>query len=116
MTIHNILGGLNNSIAKPRRVWGKWRFERAYSNSRWQADFKLTETDEWTVSYLDDHSRLVPGSMVNHDPTAENTIQLLKTCISNYARPEQILTMKEHSSTQLDEAYPHSQNSVVETA
>jgi transposase InsO family protein len=93
-TIHKILveAGSNNPIAKPRRVWGKRRFERAYSNSLWQADFKLTETDEWMVSYLDDHSRFVPGSVIHHDPTAENAIQLLKACIAEYGGPEQILT------------------------
>ena len=93
-TIHAILvkAGLNNPVSKPRKVWGKRRFERTYSNSLWQADFKMTEMDEWMVSFLDDHSRFVPGSVVHHDPTAENVIQLLKSCISKYGRPEQILT------------------------
>ena len=52
----------------------------------------MTEMDEWMVSFLDDHSRFVPGSVVHHDPTAENAIHLLKSCISRYGRPEQILT------------------------
>jgi transposase InsO family protein len=93
-TIHEILveAGLNNPVSEPRKVWGKRRFERAYSNSLWQADFKMTEMDEWMVSFLDDHSRFVPGSVVHHDPTAENAIQLLKACIAKYGRPEQILT------------------------
>ena len=63
-TIHRILtkAGLNNSIPKPRRVWGKRRFQRPYSNNLWQADFKLTEDDEWMISYpgrsLTLHTRL----------------------------------------------------------
>jgi transposase len=60
-TIHKILNqaGLNNPIPKPRRVWGKRRFQRPYSNNLWQSDFKLTEQDEWMISYLDDHSRFI---------------------------------------------------------
>jgi transposase InsO family protein len=93
-TIHAILvkAGLNNAVGKPRKVWGKRRFERTRSNSLWQADFKMTDMDEWMISFLDDHSRFVPGSIVHNDPTAENAIQLLKSCISRYGKPEQILT------------------------
>ena len=37
--IHRILikAGLNNPIEAPRKVWGKRRFERLYSNNLWQA-------------------------------------------------------------------------------
>ncbi len=34
------------------------------------ADFKLTNQDEWMISYLDDHSRFIPGSSIHHNPTA----------------------------------------------
>lgn len=93
-TIYKILveAGLINPVGKPRKIWGKRRFERAYSNSLWQADFKMTERDEWMISFLDDHSRFIPGSEIHPDPTAENAIQLLKACISEYGGPEQILT------------------------
>ncbi len=69
-TVHKILdqAGLNNHIHKPRRVWGKHRFEREHSNSLWQADYKLTMNDEWMISILDDHSRFIPaqGSITTH--------------------------------------------------
>jgi len=93
-TIHRILvqAGLNDPIPAPRRVWGKRRFERLYSNSLWQADFKLTEDDEWMISYLDDHSRFIPGSRIHHNPTAKHAIKLLEESIHQYGKPDQILT------------------------
>ena len=93
-TIHKILmkGGLNNPIPNPRRVWGKRRFQRPHSNNLWQADFKLTEQDEWMISFLDDHSRFIAGSRIHHNPTAQHAIQLLKESISQYGKPDQILT------------------------
>ena len=93
-TIHKLLNqaGLNNPIETPRRVWGKRRFERAHSNSLWQADFKLTEQDEWMISFLDDHSRFIPGSRVHHNPTAEHAIKLLEKSVKQYGKPDQILT------------------------
>ena len=93
-TIHKILNqaGLNNPIETPRRVWGKRRFQRERSNSLWQADFKLTEHDEWMISFLDDHSRFIPGSRVHHNPTAEHAIKLLEDSARQYGKPDQILT------------------------
>ena len=93
-TVHRILNqaGLNNPIPKPRRVWGKRRFQRPYSNSLWQADFKLTDQDEWMISYLDDHSRFIPGSRIHHNPTAKHAIKLLEESIRQYGKPDQILT------------------------
>ena len=44
------------------------------------------------MSYLDDHSRFVPGSEINHDPTGEHAIHLLEDCIHEYGKPDQILT------------------------
>jgi len=78
-TIHRILieAGLNNPISAPRKVWGKRRFERPYSNNLWQADFKMAAGDEWMISYLDDHSRYVPGSEIHYNPTGEHAIHLL---------------------------------------
>jgi len=93
-TIHRILveAGLNNPISAPRRVWGRRRFQRSRSNELWQADFKLTEDDEWMISYLDDHSRFIPGSTIHHNPTAEHAIKLLEESVKRYGKPDQILT------------------------
>jgi putative transposase len=93
-TIHRILveAGLNNPIPVPRRIWGKRRFEREHSNSLWQADYKLTDEDEWMISYLDDHSRFIAGSRIHHNPTAEHAIKLLEESVKRYGKPDQILT------------------------
>jgi putative transposase len=52
----------------------------------------MTEKDEWMISYLDDHSRYVPGSEIHYDPTGEHAIHLLEECIHQYGKPDQILT------------------------
>ena len=52
----------------------------------------MTDEDEWMISYLDDHSRFVPGSEIHHDPTGEHAINLLEDCIRQYGKPDQILT------------------------
>jgi len=93
-TVYKILveANLNNPISRPRKVWGKRRFERLYSNSLWQADFKMTEKDEWMISCLDDHSRFIPGSRIHHNPTSEHAIKLLEESIRQYGKPDQILT------------------------
>lgn len=93
-TIHRILveARLNNPISAPRRVWGRRRFQRARSNELWQGDFKMTDEDEWMISYLDDHSRFVPGSRIQHNPTAEHAIKLLEESMKEYGKPNQILT------------------------
>ena len=93
-TIHGILveAGLNNPISTPRKVWGKRRFQRSRSNELWQGDFKQTEDDEWMISFLDDHSRFVPGSRTHHNPTTGHAIMLLEESINQYGKPEQVLT------------------------
>ena len=83
---------MNHPVDAPRRVWGKRRFQRPYSNELWQGDFKMTEEDEWMISFLDDHSRFVPGSEINHNQTGKDTIHLLEDCIRQYGKPDQILT------------------------
>jgi transposase InsO family protein len=93
-TIYRILkeNGLNNPIDKPRKIWGKKRFERKHINSLWQADFKLTEDDNWMITFLDDHSRFVTGCKINHNATGENAIKLLERSIKKYGTPTQVLT------------------------
>jgi len=41
---------------------------------------------------MDDASRLIVGYGVFQDPTAENTIQVLKHAIAKYGHPREILT------------------------
>ncbi len=44
------------------------------------------------ISFLDDHSRFIPGSRVHHNPTAEHAIRLLEESMKEYGKPDQILT------------------------
>ena len=55
--------GLNHPITQPRKTWGTKRFQREHNNSLWQADFKLCNDDYWMISYQDDHSRFITGSV-----------------------------------------------------
>ena len=93
-TIYRILKdhSLNNPIDKPRKTWGKTRFQREHNNSLWQTDFKLTEKDEWMLTLLDDHSRFVVGCRINNDATTERAIQLLEKSIRKYGKPKQVLS------------------------
>ncbi len=84
--------GLNNPLGKPRRTWGKKRFEREHSNSLWQADFKLCEDDYWMISFQDDHSRFITGSMKMWNPTGESAMLLLENSVRRFGVPTQVLT------------------------
>ena len=44
------------------------------------------------ISYQDDHSRFVTGSMKIWDPTGENAMLLLDRAVKRYGFPKQILT------------------------
>jgi len=85
--------GLNNPLTKPRKTsWGTKRFEREHNNSLWQADFKLCDDDYWMISYQDDHSRFITGSVKIWSPTGENAVLLLDRAVRKYGVPRQILT------------------------
>jgi len=84
--------GLNHPINEPRKTWGTKRFQREHSNSLWQADFKLCSDDNWMISFQDDHSRFITGSVKIWDPTGENAILLLEKTVRKYGVPEQVLT------------------------
>ena len=90
---HIICGaGLNHPIGEPRKTWGTKRFQREHCNSLWQADFKLCSDDFWMISYLDDRSRFITGSVKIYSPTGENAMLLLDRAVKRYGVPEQILT------------------------
>jgi putative transposase len=84
--------GVNQPIDFIRKTWGKRRFERMHSNSLWQADFKLTDDDRWLLTFLDDHSRFIPGARIEHDATTDFALRLFKRCTRKYGLPEQVLT------------------------
>jgi transposase InsO family protein len=84
--------GLNHSITAPRKTWGTKRFQREHCNSLWQADFKLCSDDWWMISYQDDRSRFITGSVKIWNPTGENAMLLLDRAVKRYGVPKQILT------------------------
>lgn len=84
--------GLNHPIDMPRRKWGTKRFQREHCNSLWQADFKLCSDDFWMISYLDDRSRFITGSVKIWSPTGENAMLLLDRAVRRFGAPRQILT------------------------
>jgi transposase InsO family protein len=93
-TIYKILceAGLNQPLEKPRRTVGKQRFQRSRPNDLWQADWKLTCEDQWMITFLDDHSRFIPGSRVYENATTGNCLQVLKQALDEFGKPNQILT------------------------
>ena len=93
-TIYRILKDhrLNNPIGKPRKTWGKTRFQREHANSLWQTDFKLTEEDKWMITFIDDHSRFVVGCRIDENATTELALKLLEKSIQDYGKPTQILS------------------------
>jgi putative transposase len=84
--------GLNHPITEPRKTWGTRRFQREHCNSLWQADFKLCSDDFWMISYQDDRSRFITGSVKIWSPTGENAILLLEKAVKRHGVPGQILT------------------------
>lgn len=84
--------GLNHPIGEPRKIWGTKRFQREHCNSLWQADFKLCSDNNWMISYQDDHSRFITGSVKIYSPTGENAMLLLDRAVRQYGVPKQILT------------------------
>jgi putative transposase len=84
--------GLNHPITEPRKTWGTKRFQREHCNSLWQADFKLCSDDYWMISFQDDHSRFITGSVKIWSPTGENAILLLEKAVKRYGIPEQVIT------------------------
>ena len=91
---YNIIreAGLNHPITQPRKTWGTKRFQREHNNSLWQADFKLCDDDCWMISYQDDHSRFITGSIKVWNPTGENAMMLLDRAVKKYGAPQQVLT------------------------
>ncbi len=93
--IHELLvkEGLNMPLDFVRKTWGTKRFERDHSNTMWQTDFKLLDNDNWTCTFLDDHSRFVVGGKeVDDAPTTNLALEVLEKAGKKFGFPEQILT------------------------
>jgi putative transposase len=93
-SIHAILKENGRALPQPskqkRRKWV--RYEREHSMSLWHMDWKQLWDGRWWIAAEDDASRLIVGYGEFQDPTAENTIQVLKQAIDKYGRPREVLT------------------------
>ena len=92
--IHMILKEAGRALPQPskqrRRKWV--RYKRDHSMSLWHMDWKQLPDGRWWIAAEDDASRLIVGYGVFQDPTAENTIQILKRAIEKHGRPRELLT------------------------
>jgi putative transposase len=92
--IHTILKENCRAMPQPskqrRRKWV--RYEREHSMSLWHMDWKQLSDGRWWIAVEDDASRLIVGYGVFQDPTADNTIHVLKQAITKHGRPSEILT------------------------
>lgn len=85
--------GLNKPIGKPRKVWGKRRWERPHSMMLLQGDWKDVNTKfDPMLTFYDDHSRFVVASRRFPEATMENSIRLLEQAFRRHGIPEQVLT------------------------
>lgn len=93
--IHQLLiqKELNKPIGKPRKTWGKRRWEREHSMSLWQGDWKDINTEfDPMLTFYDDHSRFVVASRRFREATMNNTINLLNFAFRKHGTPEQVIT------------------------
>ena len=97
--------GLNHPITMPRKTWGTKRFQREHCNSLWQADFKLCNDDFWMISYLDDRSRFITGSVKIWSPTGDNAMLLLIELLSAMVRQSRFSQIRELSLNRRVEKY-----------
>lgn len=88
-------GAVEASAARSRRR--KWvRYERAYSNAMWHADWHVIKDPRFSgmnlITYLDDASRCVTGAALFEHATSENAVMLLRLAIRRFGAPASILT------------------------
>jgi putative transposase len=86
--------GLNKPIGKPRKTWGKKRWERKHSMSLWQGDWKDINSDYEIpmITFYDDHSRFIVVSRRYEEATMDNAIKAVDYAFKKHGLPTQILT------------------------
>lgn len=81
---------------KPKKNPQKPRFfERATPNQLWQSDimtFRLAGKNAYLIGYMDDYSRYITSLQMFRSQTAENVIETLRTGMSEYGVPKEMLT------------------------
>jgi transposase InsO family protein len=73
------------------------RFERARPNQLWQTDLftfllKRQNRRVYLVAFMDDHSRFITGFGLHASQSTALVLEVLRTAISSYGVPEEILT------------------------
>jgi len=73
------------------------RFERARPNQLWQTDLftfvlKRQNRRVYLVGFMDDHSRFLTGFGLHASQSAALVLEVLRTAITSYGPPEEILT------------------------
>jgi transposase InsO family protein len=73
------------------------RFERAKANQLWQTDLftfvlKRQNRRVYLVAFMDDHSRFLTGFGLHASQSTALVLEVLRTAISSYGAPEEILT------------------------
>lgn len=97
-TIHRILraAGLVTDQPQKRPLASLIRFEAAFPNEMWQADFthwRLADTtDTEILDILDDHSRLLISIQAYRRVTSPDVAAQFRQACHDYARPRAILT------------------------
>ena len=93
-SIHVILKENGRALPQPsKQTRRKWvRYEREHSMSLWHADWKQLSDGRLWIAAMDDASRLIVSYGVFQDPTADNTIHVLKQAIDKHGCPRELLT------------------------
>ena len=73
------------------------RFERAKANELWQTDLftfvlKRQNRRVYLVGFMDDHSRFIVGFGLHASQSTALVLEALRSAITNYGTPEEILT------------------------
>jgi len=79
---------------KKKQKSRKWvRYELPYPNDLWHTDWSYDPFTGQNLSvYIDDRTRLITSYGIFQRATAENSILLLKTGISEYGKPKSVMT------------------------
>lgn len=97
-TIHRMLRDTGGGEAEPRkRPRSSWmRFEARLPNETWQSDFTHWRVaggrDLLIVTWMDDHSHMVPGSWVSASVTAALVRDTFLSCCERHGVPVSTLT------------------------
>lgn len=88
---------IRNGLVEPnikKQKCRKWvRYELPNPNDLWHTDWTYDPFTQMQFSvYIDDRTRLITSFGVFKGATAENSIALLKSAISNYGKPKCVMT------------------------